>query len=634
MIQVTLPDGKTLACSPRITGLEVATQISPSLAKNSIAMELNSALVDLNTPIEQDSHLRIITLKDPEALEIIRHDAAHILAQAIKELFPDAQITIGPVIKDGFYYDISPKEPLSVDDLQKIEKQMHSIVQRNIPITREAWDRNEAIAFFKKNNENFKAEIIQDLPVNEPISLYRQGDFIDLCRGPHAPSTKFTKHFKLMKLAGAYWRGDSKNVMLQRIYGTAWLEEADLKNHLHALEEAEKRDHRKLGEQLGLYHIQEEAPGMVFWHPNGWTLYRILETYIREKLARHNYVEVKTPFLLDKSLWERSGHLEKFGENMFMVHDEDKTMAIKPMSCPCHIEIFKIGTTSYKSLPIRMAEFGNCTRNEPSGSLHGLFRVRGFTQDDGHIFCSHNQIKQEAVDFISLLMEVYKELGFTKVTIRFSDRPEKRAGTDETWDKAEQALKEAIDETGLEYSLNKGEGAFYGPKLEFVLTDAIGRAWQCGTLQLDFVLAERLGAYYIDAEGHKQPPVLLHRAILGTFERFIGILIEHHGGHFPLWLAPVQIAITTITDQADDYAEKIKSELDRCNYRSILDKSGEKINYKIRKHSLQKIPVLVILGKEEQENTSVSIREFSSNNQTTFKNVDEFILYLNNKLTI
>ncbi len=615
MIQVTLPDGNIRSYSNPISGLELAKDISTSLAKIALAIEVDNKLVDLSTIIDKDAQVKIITSKDSEGLEIIRHDAAHLLAQAIKNLYPKTKITIGPVIENGFYYDVLPEKNLSEDDLEELEAEMHRISNQDLRFEREIWDRAEAIKFFKSIGEDFKAEIISAIPGDEPISLYRQGDFIDLCRGPHAISTKHVKHFKLMKLAGAYWRGDSNNVMLQRIYGTAWRSKEELDAYLHMLEEAEKRDHRKIGKELDLFHIQEEAPGMVFWHNKGWTVFRILENFIRNHIKKNDYIEVKTPMLVDKSLWERSGHWEKFREHMFTSESEEKTMALKPMNCPCHIEIFKIGTKSYRDLPIRMAEFGSCHRNESSGSLHGLLRVRGLTQDDAHIFCTEEQITSETVAFCNLLSKIYNQLGFKEFVVKFSDRPDVRAGSDEVWDKAEESLKNAVQAASLSYILNKGEGAFYGPKLEFVLKDAIGRDWQCGTLQVDFILPERLGAVYVGSDGNKHIPVMIHRAILGTLERFIGILIEQYEGKFPLWLAPDQISILTITSDADDYAKQVKIELDNAGYRTVLDISNEKINYKIRHHSLQKVPFILAIGKQEVENKTVSVRRLGSNNQ-------------------
>ncbi len=632
MVTINFPDGAIKNFDQNITGFEIAKTISPSLAKKALAIKVNNELLDLSREITQDAKIKIITEKDPEGLDIIRHDAAHLLAQAIKNLYPETQITIGPVIENGFYYDILPKEQLSENDLLKLEDEMKRLSKADHKITREVWEKNDAIKMFKETGEKFKAEIISDIiPEGEEISMYRQGDFIDLCRGPHAPSTRYVKYFKLMKIAGAYWRGDSNNVMLQRIYGTAWSTAEELEGYIKMLEEAEKRDHRKIGRELDLFHIQEEAPGMVFWHDKGWKVYRIIENFIREKIEQHDYIEVKTPVLVDRSLWEKSGHWDKFRENMFISEDEDKrVMALKPMNCPCHIEIFKKGIKSYRDLPLRMSEFGSCHRNEPSGSLHGLMRVRGFVQDDAHIFCTEDQITSETVAFCDLLREVYKELGFHHISVKFSDRPEKRSGSDEVWDKAEKSLLAALKSTGLHYTLNEGEGAFYGPKLEFVLKDAIGRDWQCGTLQVDFVLPDRLNASYIGKDGGKHTPVMLHRAILGSLERFIGILIEEHEGKFPFWMAPDQVAVLSITDDAIEYADEINDKLKQAKIRTLLDISNEKINYKIRHYSHKKVPVLAILGKKEKETKTVSVRELGSN-ETKNYHMSEFINYLNNK---
>ncbi len=633
MISITLPDGNIKKYENPIDGLQLASDISSNLKKEAIALEIDGKLIDLNTAISSSTNARIITSKDPEGLEIVRHDAAHCLAQAIKNLYPKTQITIGPTIKDGFYYDVLPEKPFTPDDLKKIEKEMKKISAQNHKISREVWNKEKAIKFFHEIGEHFKAEIIEDIiPKGEEISLYRQGNFIDLCRGPHAPSTKFVKHFKLMKLAGAYWKGDHNNIMLQRIYGTAWTNKEDLEQYLFRLEEAEKRDHRKLGKHLELFHIQEESPGMIFWHHKGHTIYYLLKDYIRKKLIQHDYIEVKTPMILDLSLWQKSGHWDKFGEHMFTTQEkEDRNMAIKPMNCPCHIEIFKKRITSYRDLPIRMSEFGSCHRNEPSGALHGLMRVREFTQDDAHIFCTEAQVEKETENFIKLLREVYKDLGFTEISIKFSDRPDVRAGTNATWDKAETSLREAVEASNIEYTLNKGEGAFYGPKIEFVLKDAIGRDWQCGTLQVDFVLPERLGAHYIDDQGNKQIPVVLHRAILGSFERFIGILIEQYEGKFPLWLAPTQVAIATVTTDVEQYAQEVFNQLKSNGVRVVLDNSNDKINYKIRKHSLEKVPLLAIIGREEAENKKLSIRTLGSNEKTIY-NVDELVKHIQQQI--
>ncbi len=617
-ITITLPDGSTKAYPAPITGMEIAEGIGAGLAKAALAIRVNGEEWDLSRPIEADAEIAIITDKDPEALEILRHDMAHLMAEAVKELYPETQVTIGPAIDTGFYYDFAREEHFTPDDFEKIEERMREIIARNETITREVWQRNDAIDFFTEQGELYKAEIIRDIPEGETLTLYRQGDFIDLCRGPHLPSTgKLNpKSFKLTKLAGAYWRGDSNNAMLQRIYGTAWANEKDLKAHLHRLEEAEKRDHRRLGREMDLFHLQEEAPGAIFWHGKGWTLYRLLQNFIRTAIRQHGYLEVSTPILVDRTLWEKSGHWEKFRENMFISEsDEDRTLAIKPMNCPGHVQIFNQGIKSYRDLPLRMAEFGPCHRNEPSGALHGLMRVRAMVQDDGHIFCTEEQIVSETKGFCDLLQEVYHALGFTDIVVKFSDRPETRAGSDAIWDKAETALKNAADASGLEWTLNKGEGAFYGPKLEFVLRDAIGRDWQCGTLQVDFVLPERLDASYIAADGEKHRPVMLHRAILGSFERFIGILIEHYAGKFPLWLSPTQIAIATITSDADDYAREVKNALEKAGLRAVLDIRNEKINYKIREHSLAKVPVIFALGKREMEEKTVSVRRLGNKNQ-------------------
>lgn len=616
-MQIEFPDGRVQQIEAGITGSDIAKGISPSLEKKAVAISLDGELKDLNVPLTTGGKFRIITKDDPEGLEILRHDTAHVLAETIKELYPDAQITIGPVIENGFFYDIYRDKPFTTDDFDGIEQRMREIVDRNEPIQREEWDRDEAIKYFESIGETFKAEIIRDIPAGQVISLYRQGKFLDLCRGPHLPSTgRLGKAFKLMKLAGAYWRGDSKNPMLQRIYGTAWATEEQLKQHLHMLEEAEKRDHRKLGREMDLFHMQDEAPGSVFWHPKGWTIYRELQNYIRRRISKVGYVEVNTPIMVDRILWEASGHWEKFHENMFISETEDKLFALKPMNCPCHVQIFRQGIKSYRDLPLRMAEFGCCHRNEPSGALHGLMRVRSFVQDDAHIFCQEDDITSETKTFCELLMSVYKDFGFTDVRIKFSDRPEKRAGTDATWDKAEGALMEAVKASGLEYTLNPGEGAFYGPKLEFVLRDAIGRDWQCGTLQVDFVLPERLDANYIGSDGEKHRPVMLHRAILGSIERFFGILIENYAGKLPMWLAPTQVVIATVVDSANEYAERICNQLKEAGLRVGLDLRNEKISYKVRDLSVQKIQYIAVVGAKEAEEQTISLRQLGSNDQT------------------
>ncbi|MCT4634857.1 MAG: threonine--tRNA ligase [Rickettsiales bacterium] len=615
MVAITLADKSIRNFEKEIDGFILANDISKSLAKIAIAMKVNGEAVDLSYKITKDSQVEIITPNTEEGLEIIRHDSAHIFAQAVKELFSDAQITIGPAIEDGFYYDVARDVAFTPDDLVSLEKRMHEIVKRDQPISREVWDRDEAIKFFKSIGEFYKSEIIESIPAGEKISLYRQGDFIDLCRGPHAPSTGYKKAFKLMKLAGAYWRGDHRNAMLQRVYGTAWANEKQLQEYLVRLEEAEKRDHRKLGKELNLFHIQEEAAGQIFWHDKGWTLYRIVENYIRDKILNNGYTEVKTPILADRTLWEESGHWDKFRENMFTVENGDKSMALKPMNCPLHIQIFKQKLHSYRDLPLRMAEFGCCHRNESSGSMHGLMRVRGMTQDDAHIFCTPEDITSETVSFIKLLKEVYKDFGFTEIAIKFATRPDVYAGDIEVWNNAEKELKSAIETTNLPYTLNPGEGAFYGPKLEFVLKDAIGRDWQCGTLQLDFVLPERLDANYIGRDGAKHRPVMIHRAILGSMERFIGILIEEYSGKFPLWLSPVQVIILTITDDANEYAKSLCKDLKDNNIRAKIDISSDKINYKIRQHSLAKTPIIMVVGKNEMQNNTVSIRKLGTDKQ-------------------
>ena len=616
MVAITLPDGSVRNFDGPVTGAELAAEIGPGLAKAALAILLDGEVRDLAMTIERDAEVSIVTAKSPEALELIRHDAAHVMAEAVKELYPETQVTIGPAIETGFYYDFSRGEPFVPEDLEKIEARMHEIVKRDEPITREEWDRGKAIEFFKTEGERYKAEIIADIPEGEPIGLYRQGNFIDLCRGPHLPSTGKLGHaFKLMSIAGAYWRGDSNNEMLRRIYGTAWATEKELKAHLYQIEEAEKRDHRKLGREMGLFHFQEEAMGSVFWHPKGWTVFRTLEDYVRGKLEKGGYQEVRTPILIDRKLWEASGHWDKFREHMFTTQDEDRTLALKPMNCPGHVQIFRQGIKSYRDLPLRMAEFGSCHRNEPHGALHGLLRVRAMTQDDAHIFCTEDQITSETTRFCELLMEMYGELGFPDVTVKFADRPDVRVGTDTVWDKAEQALTDAVGAAGLDYELAPGEGAFYGPKLEFHLRDAIGRSWQCGTLQVDFVMPERLGAEYVGEDGAKHRPVMLHRAILGTLERFIGILIEQYSGKLPLWLAPVQVVVATITEAADEAARAAMAALEDAGLRAELDLRNEKINYKVREHSHAKVPVMFVLGAREAQERSVSVRRLGAKNQ-------------------
>jgi threonyl-tRNA synthetase len=608
MPNITLPDGSVRSFDHPVTVAEVAASIGAGLAKAALAGRVGGKLVDLSHRLETDADLAIVTDKMPEGLEIIRHSTAHLLAHAVKELFPDAQVTIGPVIDNGFYYDFSYKRPFTPEDLAAIEARMVEIAKREMPVHREVWSRDKAVEFFKGIGEHYKAEIIASIPAGEDVSLYRQGDFIDLCRGPHVPSTGKLKVFKLMKLAGAYWRGDSKNEMLQRVYGTAWVKKDDLDAYLHMIEEAEKRDHRKLGRQLDLFHLQDEAPGMVFWHAKGWTLWQQIEQYLRKALGEHGYQEVKTPQIVDRSLWEKSGHWGMYSDLMFTTQSEKRDYAVKPMNCPCHIQIFNQGLKSYRDLPLRMAEFGSCHRNEPSGSLHGIMRVRNFVQDDAHIFCAESQVQAESAGFIRLLQKVYADFGFTDVLVKLSTRPEKRVGTDEQWDAAEAALAAALDAQGLAYELQPGEGAFYGPKIEFSLKDSLGRVWQCGTLQLDFNLPVRLGAEYVDEDNSKKVPVMLHRAVLGSLERFIGILIENHAGAMPLWLAPVQAVVMNISEGQSEYAAEAAAKLRQAGFRVEADLRNEKINYKIREHSVQKLPYQIVIGDKEKAAGLVAVR--------------------------
>ncbi len=631
MITITLPNKDKKKYKKPVTSAEIANDISEKLASDALVSLVNGELWDLDRPIEIDSTISILTKKNKETLDVIRHDAAHIMAEAVLELFPETQVTIGPSIENGFYYDFYREKKFTLSDLEVIEKRMHEIVDRDEIISREVWSRENSINYFKKNNEKFKLELVKAIPEDETVTFYRQGNFLDLCRGPHTTSTKKLGHsFKLTKLAGSYWRGDSKNQVLQRIYGTAFFNDKDLNNYLFMIEEAEKRDHRKLGKELNLFHLQEEAVGSVFWHKKGWSIYLEIESYMRRRL-NDTYEEVKTPQVIDRSLWEKSGHWDKFQEHMFMAKGEDeKVLALKPMNCPGHVQIYKQGLKSYKDLPIRMAEFGSCHRNEPSGALHGIMRVRQFTQDDAHIFCMNTQITSECVKFCELLQQIYKDFGFAELKVKFSDRPSIRAGDDATWDKAEKALIVAIQAAGISYTLNPGEGAFYGPKLEFVLTDAIGRDWQCGTLQVDFVLPERLGAYYIDVDGNKKNPVMLHRAILGSLERWIGILIEQYSGRMPLWLSPIQVMICSIVDSTNDYIYEIKKKLDKSCIRCEIDIRNEKIGYKIREHSSQAVPIIVVIGKQEQENKSVAVRYLGSKKQE-FLGLNEFLENIANK---
>ena len=625
MVSITLPDGNKKQYDSPVTGGQIAKDIAPSLFKKALVVEVDGEYQDLTVEIKKDSAVKIITMDDDYALELIRHDSAHCMAMAVQELFPGTQVTIGPVIENGFYYDFARDEPFSDSDLEKIEKKMQEIIDKDPQTTREVWDRDKAIEHFKKIGEHYKAEIIESIPKGEELSVYFHGDWHDLCRGPHLPSLgKIGKAFKLMKVAGAYWRGDSNNKMLQRIYGTCWKTKKDLEDYLHRIEEAEKRDHRKLGKSLDLFHFQEESPGAVFWHQKGWSLFQSLVGFMRDRQTEAGYLEVNTPEMLDKTLWEKSGHWEKFQEHMYTTDADEKTFAIKPMNCPGHVQVFNQGLKSYKDLPLKISEFGKVHRYEPSGALHGLMRVRAFTQDDAHIFCTEEQITEESLKVTNLILDIYKAFGFENVKLKFSDRPEKRVGDDAIWDKSEKALLEAIKASGLKYEINKGEGAFYGPKIEFVLIDAIGRDWQCGTLQVDFNLPGRLGASYVATDGNKKIPVMLHRAMFGSLERFIGILIEHHAGKFPLWLSPEQVAVLPISSEQNDYADKVKLALEKNGLRSIIDNRNEKINYKIREHSVSKIPILMICGAKEVQNNTITIRRLGEEKQQTI-NLDEAI---------
>lgn len=605
---ITLPDGSQRQFDNPVTVAEVAASIGAGLARAALAGKVNGQLVDTSFRMESDSQLAIVTEKDTDGLDVIRHSTAHLLAHAVKELFPDAQVTIGPVIENGFFYDFSYKRPFTPEDLEAIEKKMAELAKRDIPVERYELPRDEAISYFKGLGEAYKAEIIESIPEGQVLSLYREGSFTDLCRGPHVPSTAKLKHFKLMKVAGAYWRGDSKNEMLTRIYGTAWSRKEDLEQYLHMLEEAEKRDHRRIGKQMELFHLQEEAPGMVFWHPKGWTLWQCIEQYMRRLLNQHGYQEIRTPQLVDKTLWEKSGHWEMYSELMFTSHSEARDYAVKPMNCPCHVQVFNHGLHSYRELPLRLAEFGSCHRNEPSGSLHGIMRVRSFTQDDAHIFCTEEQILDETNAFIDLLLGVYKDFGFEEVQVKLSTRPEKRVGADDLWDRAEAALESALDAKGLPWDLQPGEGAFYGPKIEFALKDCLGRVWQCGTLQLDFNLPQRLGAEYVAEDNTRKIPVMLHRAVLGSLERFIGILIENYAGAFPLWLAPTQAVVMNITSVQAEYVTQVANTLKQHGFRVISDLRNEKITYKIREHSLQRLPYQLIVGDKEMAAGKVAVR--------------------------
>jgi len=631
MPSIRLPDGSLKTFDKPATVAEVAASIGSGLARAALAGRVDGKLVDTSFVIDRDAELSVVTEKDAEGVDILRHSTAHLLAHAVKELYPDAQVTIGPVIEDGFYYDFAYKRPFTPEDLAAIEKRMAEIAKRDIKVERAVWDRETAVQFFHKQGEEYKAQIIGAIPGSEPISLYTQGNFTDLCRGPHVPSTGKLKVFKLLKVAGAYWRGDSKNEMLQRVYGTAWAKKEDLDAYMFRLEEAERRDHRKLGKQLDLFHTQEEAPGMVFWHPKGWAIWQQVEQYMRRTLSAHGYREVRTPQVMDRSLWERSGHWENYRELMFTTESEKRDYAVKPMNCPGHVQIFNQGLKSYRDLPLRLAEFGACHRNEPSGALHGIMRVRGFTQDDAHIFCTEAQVQDEAAAFIDLLQKVYADFGFTEILIKLSTRPAKRIGVDEVWDTAEGALKAALDTKKLKWDLNPGEGAFYGPKIEFSLKDSIGRVWQCGTLQLDFELPSRLGAEYIAEDNSRRTPVMLHRAILGSMERFIGILIEHYAGALPLWLSPQQVVVINISEHQAEYAGEVARRLEQSGFRTLADLRNEKITYKIREHSLQKLPYHVVVGDKEVAANSVAVRTRAGSDLGQMP-IDEFIARLKSEL--
>ena len=629
MVSLTFPDGAIRDYDDGITGAELASSISKSLSKKALAISLDGELQDLADPIEKNGQIAIITRDNEEALELIRHDTAHVMAEAVQSLWPETQVTIGPVIEDGFYYDFARDEPFSLDDLEKIEAKMHEIIKKNEPFTKEYWSREQAIEHFKAKGENFKVELVEAIPEGEDLKIYKQGEWMDLCRGPHMVSTgQIGTGFKLLKLAGAYWRGDSNNPMLQRIYGTAWSSDKELKAYLTRLEEAEKRDHRRLGREMDLFHFQEEAPGSVFWHDKGWRLFQTLIAYMRRRQEQNDYKEVNSPDMMDKGLWEKSGHWEKFGEHMFTTETPDERVyCCKPMNCPGHVQIFKNGLKSYRDLPYRVAEFGKVHRYEPSGALHGMMRVRHFTQDDAHVFCTEEQITEECVHLNKMILSIYKDFGFEDVIIKFSDRPEKRVGSDEVWDKSEAALKTAVEKAGMTYELNPGEGAFYGPKLEYVLRDAIGRDWQCGTVQVDLNLPGRLGAFFIGSDGEKAHPVMIHRAMFGSLERFCGILIEHYAGRFPLWLAPQQVAVCTIVSEAEPFAEEVMEKLKAAGLTATLDIRNEKINYKVREHSHAKVPVLFVIGKREAEEGTVSIRRLGSKDQEVVK-LDEAIASL------
>ena len=620
---ITLPDSSKREFDQPLSVFDLASDIGPGLAKATLAGRVNGELVDTSFVIEADADVSLITARDEEGVDIIRHSTAHLMAMAVQDLFPGAQVTIGPTIDDGFYYDFAYERPFTPEDLEKIEKRMAELAKSNLPVERSVMSRPAAVKMFEEMGENYKVEIIESIPGEEDLSFYKQGDFIDLCRGPHVPNTGHLKVFKLMKVAGAYWRGDVKNEQLTRIYGTAWGDKKDLKAYLHRLEEAEKRDHRKLGKQLNLFHLQEEAPGMVFWHPNGWTLWQAVEQYMREQQRKRGYQEIKTPQVVERTLWEKSGHWDKFQEQMFTTHSESRDFAVKPMNCPCHIQVFNQGLRSYRDLPLRMAEFGSCHRNEPSGALHGIMRVRGFVQDDGHTFCAEDSIQSEVAEFIDFLHEVYTDFGFSDIIYKLSTRPEQRVGSDEVWDKAEKALADALDAAGLDWEELPGEGAFYGPKIEFSLRDCLGRVWQCGTIQVDFSMPGRLDAQFVNEKGDRETPVMLHRAILGSFERFIGILIEHYAGALPTWLSPVQVAVMNITDKQSDFVNEVVSKLQNSGVRAISDLRNEKIGFKIRERTLQKIPYLLVIGDKEVESGSVAVRTRTGEDMGVFS-VEDF----------
>ncbi len=629
---ITLPDGNKKIFKEAVSTMEIAESIGQGLARNTIAGKVNGELIDASRPITSDAKVSVVTPKEQDGLDTIRHSCAHLIGHAVKQLFPQAKMAIGPVIEDGFYYDVSYKKTFTLEDLELIQKRMDELIRENYNVNIRVVTKEEARKVFLERNEPYKIDIIDRIGEEEEIKLYYHKEYIDMCRGPHVPNTKHLKHFKLTKISGAYWRGDSKNEMLQRVYGTAWSTSKDLKAYLTRIEEAEKRDHRKLGKQLSLFHTQEESPGMIFWHPNGWSIYQVLEKYIRELLSRNGYKEIRTPLAVDKSLWEKSGHWDKFQDEMFTTNSENREYAIKPMNCPCHVQVFNQGLKSYRDLPIRLAEFGSCHRKEPSGALHGLMRVRNFVQDDAHIFCTESQVQQEVSDFIDLVFEVYRSFGFDSILIKLSTRPNRRVGSEEIWDKSEKALAEALEAKGLDWDLLPGEGAFYGPKIEFSLKDCLGRVWQCGTIQVDFSMPERLEASYIAENNEKRYPVMLHRAILGSFERFVGILIEHYAGRFPAWLAPIQVIVMSITDRNNDYSIDTYNKLKNLGYRAEVDLRNEKIGFKVREHTLQKIPFLIVIGDKEQDNSHVAVRTLGGKDLGSMP-FEDFISILNSEIS-